>query len=1141
MRFLNGAFLVVWMAAANLAAQEFRGTILGRVLDSSGAVIPNVPITITNTSTNTSLKTESASNGNYTVPFLIPGAYRVAAQMAGFKAFVRDGIEVQVQARIQIDMVLEPGVVTETVMVKAETPLLETSTASVGEVVDQMKIVSLPTNGRNPYMIARIVPGVQPTDTRTFTRPFDNGGAASISIGGNPSQNNDVLLDGIPNVDAGNTIAFIPAVEAVQEMKVQTNTFDAEFGRAAGGVINVTVKSGTNQFHGGLHEFWRNDHLEANGFFNNRAGQGKPRQRFHMFGATAGGPLHIPRLYNGRDRTFIFGSWDSIRQADPSSIVATVPTAEQRTGDFSRTFDARGRFLPVFDPFTTAAVAGGFRRAAFDNNRVPASKMDPAAVNIMKLYAPPNQPGLPFSADQNFFWTGSSPDNYDAFIARLDHNFTERQRLFFRVSASRRPRLGDDDLFETIATQSRAQNRISRGAALDYVNTLSPRLLLNARFGLIRYGNVVEYRPADFQLTSLGFPAGLSGQVVQQIFPTVSISGITTIGYTGQEESLDNVYTLQTNMTRIGARHTLKWGGDVRVYQDVGLSVGAASGAYSFNQAFTRGPDPLATTSVSGHSVASFLLGTPNGGSIPKNVGPAFQNVYYAAYLQDDFRMSSRLTVNLGLRYDYEGPRTERYNQMTRGFAFNDDNPLQSRVRGLVLKGGLQFAGVGGQPRGQTDQGHLQFAPRLGIAYQVMPKVVIRTGYGIFYAGTTNLGGGTAASPGFSVSTPMVTSIDSVTPHHRLANPFPDGLLNPIGASEGLLTLAGQGASFVDVSRPVTYTQQYSFGIQFEPARNLLIETTYVGNRGLHLQNNDLQLNQLTEEQLRLGTALLARVNNPFAGFIQTGILANPTVAQAQLIRPYPHFTGVTMRQPTIGSATYHAFQMKVERRFSRGLTFLLGYTNAKLMDDVGGRQSHSNLKAERSLSLINRPQRLVISGVWHVPVGPGHQWTGGSNPAVRKILGGWELDWVSTFQGGQPLNITSSVNSTNSQGGGQRPNSTGRSAKLEGSVSSRVDRYFDTVQFVDAPAFQFGNVARTLADVRGPGVHNWDMSIVKNTGLSEKMRLQFRCEIFNAWNHPAFANPGTSLGAGSFGRISDIAHRASPARQIMLAMKLLW
>ncbi|MEK7405535.1 MAG: TonB-dependent receptor [Acidobacteriota bacterium] len=1131
------------LAAAVAPGQEFRGTILGRVLDTSGAVVPRAAITVTNTETRVSVKLESAENGNYTVPFLIPGRYRVAAQVQGFKAFVREGIEVQVQDRVHVDVVLEPGVVTETVLVRSEAPLLEASTASVGEVIDQTKIINLPLNGRNPYLIARIAPGVQPTDARSFARPFDNGATSNISMGGNPNSSNDVLLDGIPNVDAGNTVAFIPSVEAVQELKVQTNTFDAEFGRAAGGVVNVTVKSGTNILHGALQEFWRNDHLEANNFFNNRVGQGKPRQRFHMFGANAGGPVYLPRAYDGRNRTFIFGSWESIRQTDPTSLVATVPTREQRAGDFSKTYDGRGRFLPIFDPFTSRpnpARAGAYIRDPFPDNRIPRALLDPVALKILELYGQPNQPGLPFSADDNFFWSGSSPDNYDAFIARLDHNFSSNQRMFARVSASRRPRLGDDDIFETLATQSGFSNRLSRGAALDYVNSLRPNVLLNVRYGLVRYGNIYQYRPADFKLTSLGFPASLAGQVMEQQFPRIEMAGIVTVGQSGNSESLDDVHTLQANMTRIGSRHTMKWGGDIRVYRDVGLSVGYASGSYSFNQGFTRGPDPVRDL-VSGHSVASFLLGTPSSGSIPKNVGPAFQNVYYAGYLQDDVRISPRLTVNLGLRYEYEGPRTERYNQMTRGFAFNTRNPLQERAPALGLWGGLQFAGVGGQPRGQTDPERLNFAPRFGVAWQVNSRVVVRAGYGVFFAGTSNYGGGTGASPGFSVSTPMVTSLDSVTPQDRLSNPFPKGLLNPIGSSQGLSTLLGQGVSFVDVERRSTYTQQYSVGIQFEPVRNLLIETAYVGNRGLHLRNNDLQLNQISEESQRLEDQLLLRVPNPFFGLIETGSLASSTTTRGQLLRPYPHFTGVSMRDPTIGSATYHSFQLKVERRLAQGFTLLAAYTNAKLLDDIGSRQSHRNLKAERALSSINRPQRLVLSGVYEIPLGPGQRYTLGNPPVMRKLLEGWQLNWLVAFQGGGPLTVTSAVNNTNSFGGGQRPDSTGRSAKLSGSVTERLNRYFDTSQFVDARPFQFGNLARTLPDVRGPGLNNFDISVIKNTTIRESLRLQFRCEGFNVWNHPAFENPGTSFGTGSFGRINALAHRANPARQIMLAMKLVW
>ncbi|MGH8245506.1 MAG: carboxypeptidase regulatory-like domain-containing protein, partial [Gammaproteobacteria bacterium] len=492
---------------------------MGRVTDSSGAVVPKAAITVTNMSTGTAIKAEAADNGNYTVPFLFPGTYRVAVQVPGFKAFVREGIRVQVQDRIVIDVELQPGAVAETVLVKAEAPLLETGTASVGQVVEQVKIINLPLNGRNPYLVARIAPGIVPTDNRSFARPFDNGATSSVSMGGNPTRSNDVLLDGIPNVDVTNQIAFIPSVEAVQELKVQTNTYDAEFGRAAGGVINVTVKSGTNQFHGSLHEFWRNDILEANNFFNNRVGAGKPVQRFNMFGANAGGPLIIPRIYNGRNRTFLFGSWESIRQSDPTSLVDTVPTREQRTGDFSRTLDGRGRPLPIFDPFTTRANPdrpGSFLRSAFAGNVIPRERMDPVALKILDMFGQPNQPGLPFSEEDNFFWSGSSPDDYDAFITRLDHNFTERQRLFLRLSASRRPRLGDDDIFGTLATQSRFLNRISRGAALDYVNTLGPRLLLNVRYGLVRFGNITEYLPRDFQLTSVGFPAALSRQVLEQ-------------------------------------------------------------------------------------------------------------------------------------------------------------------------------------------------------------------------------------------------------------------------------------------------------------------------------------------------------------------------------------------------------------------------------------------------------------------------------------------------------------------------------------------------------------------------------------------------------------------------------------------------
>jgi len=1135
-------FFVVVFLAAVAQAQEFRGTILGRVTDSSGAVVANCPVTVSNESTGTVVKTTTTQAGTYTVPFLVPGVYTIAAQAAGFRTFQRQGVIVRVQDRIEIDAVLEPGQITETVVVRGETPLLETASASVGQVVSQTSIINLPMNGRAVYLMARITPGMVPTDTRLFTRPFDNGAVSNVSMGGSRANSNNILLDGIANMNITSQVAFVPSPDAVQEMKVQINTYDAEFGRASGGVLNATVKSGTNQFHGSMYEFWRNDVLEANSFINNSVNEGKPRQRYNLFGATSGGPVYIPRLYDGRNRTFIFGSWEAIRQADPTSLLTTVPAAAQREGDFSGTVDGQGRALAIFNPFSSRAnpaISGGFLRDPFPGNRIPRSAMDPVALKLLEQYGQPNKAGGPGGVD-NFFWSGASPDDYDAFIIRTDHNFNDQQRLFVRLSASRRPRLGDDDIFGTLATQSRFLNRLSRGAALDYVYTVTPTLLLNVRYGVSRFGNITEYRPRDFQLSSLGFPQALDSQVVRQSFPVISIAGIQSIGRTGDAEDLSDVHTLQVNMTRIGSRHSLKYGFEPRVYRDVGNSVGNASGTFSFNDARTRGPDPVRNL-ISGHSVASFLLGTANSGSVDKNVATAFQNIFYSAYLQDDIRATSKLTLNLGFRWEYEGPRTERYNQMIRGFAYNTPSPLQPLAPNLTVNGGLMFAAVDGQPRGQTNVVWKNFSPRFGLAYEVNRKLVIRTGYGVFFAGTTTQGRGTAASPGFSVATPMLASIDGVNPTDRLSNPFPNGLLNPIGSTQGLLTLIGQGVTFTEVTRPISYSQQYSFGFQYSPMENLLIEATYSGNRGIHLQNSNMNINQLTTEQMGLQDALLVRVPNPFLGRISVGTLSATTVTRAQLLRPYPHFTGVTLREFTDGSATYHAFLFKLERRFAKGFTFLASYTNSKMLDDIGGRQNVYNRAAERSLSTIHSPQRLVMTGVYELPIGPRQKWLTGGNSISRKLLEGWQLNWIGTLQTGTPLSVTSAVNTTQSQGGGQRPNSTGASPKFEGPVKDRMARYFDTSRFANPAPYQFGNLSRTLPDVLGPGLHNWDISVIKDTRIGERLRFQLRGEAFNIWNHPAFADPGVSFGTPSFGRINNIANRANPARQIQLAGRLAW
>jgi carboxypeptidase family protein len=1140
---LIDSFILLVSLGVSMYAQEFRGTVLGRVVDASNAVVPSAAITVTNTATNTSVNTQTGADGSYLVPFLIPGFYRVTAEAAGFKKAVREGIEVRVQDRLTVDLTLQVGATSESVEVTASAALLETSTATIGQVIENRQLVSMPLNGRSAYLLARLAPGVLPTDTRTFTRPFDNGAISNSSLSGNRGKANEVLLDGISNVGADNTITFTPSIDATQEFKVQTNTYDAEFGRSAGGVINVTVKSGANQVHGSLFEFFRNNALDANNFFNNRVGAQKAPLHYNQFGVSVGGPAYLPKVYNGKDRTFFFFNYEAIRQLDGRSYVGAVPMLKQRDGDFSATFAAPNQPIQIYDPFSTRADparAGSYLRDPFPGNRIPTNRWDPVAKAALAYFPVPNAPGNALTGADNLFYSNGTPDGYDAVITRIDHQISNAQRIFGRFSWSQRPR-GDDNYFGNIADSNfTAANRSSRGAALDYVNTLTPRWLLNLRWGFSRYADPTHNPSEGFDITTLGFPSAFRNQTVFRMYPRFEVSGLTNMGRDGGSNPTEDTQTFQASLTHIRGAHTLKLGGDFRVIRQNQFSAGYGSGRFAFSRAYTQGPDPLRATTTGGNALASFLLGTPSSGSVEKAVALSFQNLYGAAFAQDDIKVTRKLTLNVGLRWEHEGARTERYNRMTRGFAFGQPNPLQ--VPGLKLQGGLLYAGVGGQPRGQSDTYWNKFAPRFGFAYSLSSKTVLRGGYGVFWSGTTDIGAGTNAAPGFSATTNFVSSLDNITPLNVLRNPFPDPLLVPLGSSQGLATLVGQGVSFTDIARRIPYAEQYSFGIQHQLGAGTLIEAAYVGNRGIALANSNVELDQLPDSVLSMGSALLDQVTNPFYGIISSGALASRTVARGQLLRPYAQYSGVTVLSPTIGSSTYHSFQLKVEKRFSRGLSLLASYTNAKIIDDIGNPQNNNNLRAERSISTLDRPQRLVISEVWEIPIGKGRA-LGRSVPTiVDMVIGGWQMNCVAIFQRGQILGVTSSTNTTNSLGGRQRPNSTGKSAELSpASKDDMLSRYFDTSVFGQPAPFTFGNLARTLPDVRGPGTNNFDISVVKAFRIREGFKAQFRGEFFNAWNRTEFANPGTTQGTAQFGVISGISNSANPSRQVQLALKLIF
>src|SRR5581483_3926334 len=566
-------------------------------------------------------------------------------------------------------------------------------------------------------------------------RPFDNGAISNASLSGNRGKANEVLLDGISNVGADNTITFTPSIDATQEFKVQTNTYDAEFGRSAGGVINVTVKSGTNQVHGSLFEFFRNNALDSNNFFNNQVGAPKAPLHFNQFGASIGAPVYLPKLYRGKDRTFFFFNYEAIRQLDGRSYVGAVPMLKQRDGDFSETYAGPNQPIQIYDPFSTRADparAGAYLRDPFPGNRIPANRWDPVAKSALAYFPLPNAPGNALTGANNLFYSNGTPDGYDALITRIDHQISSTQRIFGRFSWSQRPR-GDDNYFGNIADSNfTSANRSSRGAALDYVNALNPRWLLNLRWGFSRYADPTHNPSEGFDITTLGFPKSLRDQTVFLMYPRFEVSGLTNMGRDGGSNPTEDTQTYQASVTNIRGAHTLKLGGDLRVIRQNQFSAGYGSGRYAFTRAYTQGPDPLRATNTGGNALASFLLGTPASGSVDKAVALSFQNLYGAVFAQDDFKVTRRLAFNLGMRWDHEGARTERYDRMTRGFAFGQPNPLQ--VPGMKLQGGLLYAGVNGQPRGQTDTYWRVFAPRFGFAYSLNSKTVVRGGFGIFWS-----------------------------------------------------------------------------------------------------------------------------------------------------------------------------------------------------------------------------------------------------------------------------------------------------------------------------------------------------------------------------------------------------------------------
>ena len=1128
------AYLMILLTAAAGWAQTATGTITGTVTDSSGAVVAGAKVAVTNVGT--SLKVEMVTNeaGNYTAPLLPLGAYEVWVSAAGFKGFNQTGIRLSVQQQARVDVVLQVGALNESISVQGDAAVVEATSSSIGKVVDNKRILELPLNTRNVYGLVNLTPGV--------TGGIGNAhNSVGYSVNGARGGTFDVLVDGssaaFPTVNGFAGLSVFPSVDAVAEFKMQAQNFSAEFGRSITSVLNLVYKSGTNQFHGSAYEFLRNSVLDSNNFFANSRGAALGSFKRNQFGGMASGPVT-------KNKTFFMGSFEGLRERSFAERLTTVPTDRERTGDFTNTRASATQVINIFDPSTTRPnpTGAGSIRDLFPGNAIPVNRFDPVARNAMAYYPRANQVGDPGTFRNNFYNNGAAKIDTNNFDFRVDHNLSDRQRLFGRFSTRRSfngpPQLFPGDL--GIAEGRVNNNDFGRNAVVDYTNTLSPTTLLNVRLSFARNRFLFDNQGLGFVPSSLGLPRALDSAVDRFMFPRFDVGGQASLGGSDHRQSGFNNYGLAGSLSKLVGKHSLKFGYEGRMLR-INVWEARAAGTFGFTTLMTQGPNPTAASATAGSGLASFLLGTGTSGNFYQNwKNVASQSFYQAFYIQDDWRITRKLTLNIGIRYDFDTPRTERYDRLS-WFDPTLASPLAKTVSAFPnLTGGLRFVGVDGNDRTQFNGDWNNIAPRLGFAYQVDSKTAIRGAFAQLFGPSTLSAQGTVGPQGFRVETPWVATLDGITPLNRLQNPFPGGFQPVPGSSQGALTAIGSNLDAPLSNTNTPYTLQYNLTVQRELPGAVLLEAAFVGNRGRQLSRGGeggFTLNQVDPRFLTLGNQLNQLVDNPFFGQ-GGGVLANRQVSRAQLLRPYQQFGAIYPLFSQGATSDYTSLQTTFSKRFAKGMVFEGSYVWAKAMDDGTSHQDSTNYKASRAISSVDVPHRLIFSGVYELPVGRGRQFGSGMSRWVDALVGGWQLNGIVNIQSGSALGIGAN-NTAGLFTEAIRANNNGTSATLHVDAHQRLDRWFDTSVFSQPAPFTLGNMSPLISNLRNHHINNVDMSVFKQFQILEKLKLQFRAEAFNAMNRVRFGSPNTSVtGGANFGRVTS---QSNDPRQMQFGLKLIW
>jgi hypothetical protein len=1190
------ALSLIWLCLMSFVAigQEFRATITGRVLDQNKAAVASATITVRNPRTNEAVSVTTNADGVYNIPFLQPGSYNITVEAAGFKKYVRDNQELQVGQTASIDVALEIGAASETVTITGDAPLLEETKADRGNVIENRRIVELPLNARNPFMLSTLTPGITYNGPAIYQRPFDNGAIADWSINGGINRSNEFLLDGAPNnsIQGGNNIAYVPPVDAVGEFKIITNSYDAQYGRTAGGVVNVQIKSGGNQYHGSLYEFYRRNWLDSNYLFSNarnlpagrfRKSDGTLAKAEHFldqYGGVIEGPVRLPKKlfgplgYDGRDKTFFIFNYEGYREGTPNPQVITVPTLAFINGDFREYKTATGALIPIYDPRTTRANPNfdpskpvsltnlQFIRDPFPNNIIPQGRINPVAQKLLAFYPRPNNvtPGVEPWRSNFADIPNIANDKFKNWIFKIDQNISEKDKVFFRYGYNNRAEIR----WTNGITSGPAQdgqlplNRINYAGVADWVHTFSASAILNIRVSANRYIEEARFQDGlGYDVTQLGFPSALAGQLPAPMFPRINLysTGTTVetiqLGRGSFSREPTNVYSVQPNMTLIRGSHNLRFGSDLRYTQYARLVSGNGGMVLTFNRNFTGAAfDRFDANSGSG--VASLLLGAVAATDtnnvlrsfIDNNVFPIYMFKYYAPWFQDDWKVTRKLTLNFGLRFDLNRPGVERFNRINRGFDTTTVNPANARIdrskliNGSQIVGGLLFADEG-QAAVNTDKNNFQ--PRVGFAYSIDDKTVLRAGYGRYYVNPVGAPG--YPTNGFSVQTPLIASndgnrkaLEDAFGNGVLSNPFPQGVLRPAGSSLGLESFLGLGFQYSNPDFVVPKVDNFSLGIQRQLPWNIAAEVSYVGSRTYDAQSQFNGINEPSQafrdkcDVTKGGSAAFCndRLPNPFfqvAGFSGERFTSS-TLSRYELMRPFPQFGAITELERNEGRVWYNSLQVLVNKRLSRGLSLNSTYTFSKTIEEAiqqPGQQDDTASYIDdvariknRSLAFSDRPHRLTVSGVWELPFGKGRKYLGGSNRFVDLFIGGWQAAGMYIYNSGRPWQLPTDVEIVDPDYGkveserfvsgveliqGVRPCVAQGGKLLPFSVAAGCT----APSFVIREPFQTRTTPIRSDTVRRPSFKQFDMNFSKTFRITERLRFQFRGEAYNVFNTPQY------------------------------------